>query len=432
MRPGARIGDHREIATDRTLLTDLPDPAEAQPIFLGTSLAVARSIGVSVLAVRMGFVLLALASGLGVLLYTIGWWVLVRGHDGPAVPPESADPLRSLGFGLIVAAMLISVTQAGLASGAWMVPAVIIATGVMIAWRHAPELSSVRDVAAADAADGGELTVETRRVFRRDLLRQLGGALLVLVGVGLVVFSRFSFTALRDGLIAGLVVTFGIGLIVGPWVLRAVRTAMAERRERVRSEERAEMAAHLHDSVLQTLTLIQKRSAVGTDEGSREISTLARRQERELRRWLYGRADPPAAEARVRERIDEMVADIEDLHGVAIEAVVVGDAPVDDGLDALCGAVREALVNAAKFSGRPDVSLFVELTPDHAEAFVRDRGRGFDPGDIPDDRHGVRDSIVRRIERAGGRATIRSNAGTGTEVHLELPRRSEPNGRPDA
>ena len=421
MPNGPEIGDHQGIAIDKYALTDLPDPAEQQPILTGTSVAVARRLGVSVLSVRVVFVLLALASGLGIGVYLICWFALVRGHEDqfesrsldPSVP---SDSLRTVGFWMIAIAILISATQAGLASWSWILPAVIIALGVMIAWRHAPDLSI-------------EASKATGPTFRRDLLRQIAGAVLVLLGVGIVVFSRFSFAALRDGLVAGLIVTIGVGLILGPWVLRAVRTAMAERRERVRSEERAEMAAHLHDSVLQTLTLIQKRSATGTDQESREISTLARRQERELRRWLYGRADPDGTGALFRDTIDELVADVEDLHGVTVETVVVGDAALDDGLDAVVGAVREALVNAAKFSGRADVSLFVELGPDRVEAFVRDRGLGFDPASIPEDRHGVRDSIVRRMQRAGGSATVRSAPGRGTEVELSLPvRETAPKG----
>ena len=375
MPNGRGMDDHQGIAIDKFALIDLPDPAEQQPILTGTSVAVARRLGVSVLSVRVAFVLLALASGLGIGLYLIGWFALVSGHEDQlesrsAQASGPSDPLRTVGFWMIAIAILISATQAGLASWSWILPAVIIAIGVMVAWRHAPDLSV-------------ESTKATGPTFRRDLLRQIAGAVLVLLGVGIVVFSRFSFAALRDGLVAGLIVTIGVGLILGPWVLRAVRTAMAERRERVRSEERAEMAAHLHDSVLQTLTLIQKRSATGTDQESREISTLARRQERELRRWLYGRADPSGTGALFRDTIDELVADIEDLHGVTIETVVVGDAALDDGLDAVVGAVREALVNAAKFSGRADVSLFVELGPDRVEAFVRDRGLGFDPGVHP-------------------------------------------------
>ena len=438
------MGDHRGIATDRFAFTDLPDPAEQQPILTGTSVVVARLLGVSVLFVRVAFVLLALASGLGIGLYLLGWFVLVRGHDPVVAVDDGTSPVidqrRTIGLALIVLAVLLSALQAGWATGALMWPAVIIAVGVMVAWRHVPDFAAARQAEPRDpnlgravgvgvgatGSTNDESAAATRRSFRRDLFRQLGGAALVLVGVGTVVFSRFSFATLRDGLIAGLIVTIGIGVIFGPWVLRAARTAMDERRERVRSEERADMAAHLHDSVLQTLTLIQKRSDTGTDQDSREISTLARRQERELRRWLYGRAEPMGAEGRFRSTLDGVVADVEDLHGVGVESVVVGDAPIDPSLESLIGAIREALVNAAKFSGRTDISLFVEVGEMKAEAFVRDRGGGFDVDAIPEDRHGIRDSIQQRMHRIGGRATIRSVVGEGTEVELTLPRRSPP------
>jgi signal transduction histidine kinase len=192
------------------------------------------------------------------------------------------------------------------------------------------------------------------------------------------------------------------------------------------------MAEHLHDSVLQTLTLIQKRTASAPDVDARAISALARRQERELRRWLYGHGDDPDGSS-FRATMEAVVADVEDMHNVTVEAVLVGDAPLDPALDAVTGAVREALVNAAKFSGRADISLFVELGESAVSAFVRDRGLGFDPSSVPADRHGIRDSITGRVQRQGGMAAVRSTPGGGTEVEVRVPRRqAHPDAQPDA
>jgi len=189
-----------------------------------------------------------------------------------------------------------------------------------------------------------------------------------------------------------------------------------ERTARIRSEERAAVAAHLHDSVLQTLALIQRHS----DE-PQAVSRLARSQERELRAWLY---DP----AVVREGgtwaglVAGMVADVESDHLLTVDPVVVGDTPVDDAIAALGAAAREALVNAAKHSGAPSADLYTEVSPDRVSVFVRDRGKGFDPATVPDDRRGLRDSVSGRLTRLGGTAVVRSAPGEGTEVELVLPR----------
>ena len=398
------MGDHRGIDDDFSL-TDLPDPAADRPVVTGVSVAVGRWFDVSTLVVRIAFVLMSLASGLGVAMYLAAWLALGRGRRWvpveslPSGRSDSHDPRRNLGFGLLVLAVTVGAIQSGWASPA-MWPAAIVAAGVAVAWRGGTEVGS-------------------------ELARQVAGMVLVLVGMGVLLFSQFSFAALRDGIVAGLIVMTGLALVLGPWMLRSTRTALEERRERVRSEERAEVAEHLHDSVLQTLTLIQKRAAGSGDPDAREIATLARRQERELRRWLYGRSDTSAS-AQFRTTVESLVADVEDLHGITIEAVVVGDAPMDAGMDALTAAMREALVNAAKFSGMTEVSLFVEVAGDSVTAFVRDRGVGFDPGVVPEDRHGIRDSIVGRIRRHGGEAEVRSSPGEGTEVRISLARHPEP------
>jgi len=216
-------------------------------------------------------------------------------------------------------------------------------------------------------------------------------------------------------------VAAGVGVVLAPWLRELIDGASTDRIERVRAEERADIAAHLHDSVLQTLTLIQNRS-----HEPQIASSLAYQQERELRSWLYEHAadrgaDTSAANALVRSKLAGVSAAVEDDYLVAIDLVCVGDATLSTPLNALIGAVREALINAAKFSETTSISAFVEVGAERAEAFVRDRGAGFDPEAVPADRRGIADSIIDRVARVGGAARIRSSPGDGTEVHIEVP-----------
>ena len=188
-----------------------------------------------------------------------------------------------------------------------------------------------------------------------------------------------------------------------------------ERSERARSDERAEMAAHLHDSVLQTLTLIQKRAS---EPG--EVGSLARSQERELRNWLYGAAGLNAES--LAGALEEVCADVEERHRVEVELVTVSDAPLDDSILALVSASREAVINAAKFAGVDKVSVYSEVEGMDVRVFIRDRGIGFDPTAIDGDRQGVRESIIGRMQRHGGQAAIRSTPDTGTEIELTITR----------
>jgi signal transduction histidine kinase len=209
------------------------------------------------------------------------------------------------------------------------------------------------------------------------------------------------------GIIGGVV-----GLVVGPWVVRMGSSLSFERAARIREQERAEVAAHLHDSVLQTLALIQKRAG-----DPREVAGLARRQERELRSWLLKRPGD-AGEDSVATALERAAAEVEELHKVPIEVVTVGDAPLSGRLEAMVQAAREAMTNAAKFAGSERVDLYAEVEPRRVQVFVRDRGVGFDLDAIPADRRGVRDSIIARMQRHEGRAAVHSRPGEGTEVEL--------------
>jgi signal transduction histidine kinase len=245
---------------------------------------------------------------------------------------------------------------------------------------------------------------------------KVGFGLGILLGAGLLfLWANGSLEAAGRVALAALVVTIALMLISAPFWVALVRRLGSERVARARSEERSEVAAHLHDSVLQTLALIQKRS--GDPE---QVARLARRQERELREWL---ADdrPSRPDERLADALRAAAAEIEDSHGAPIEAIVVGDAALDERTRALVGAAREALTNAAKFAsdGGP-VRLYAEIDDGDARVFIDDRGPGFDPDAIPDDRRGVRESIIGRMERHGGRAEIRSEPGDGTEVELSI------------
>ncbi len=239
---------------------------------------------------------------------------------------------------------------------------------------------------------------------------------LVAAGVALFLLATPSVASPSAGILATAAIAVGLVMVFGPWWWRLTHDLAVERQERIRSQERAEVAAHIHDSVLQTLALIQRNS---TD--ARTVSTLARSQERELRNWLYGTVDIAPGES-VAVALQRVSDEIEDLHGVTVETVEVGDCPVDDGLAALVLSSREALANAARHSGAAAVSAYLEVEPDRVTVFVRDRGKGFDPDEVPNDRRGIADSIVGRMHRHGGKAAVRSQPGQGTEVELLMPR----------
>jgi signal transduction histidine kinase len=205
-------------------------------------------------------------------------------------------------------------------------------------------------------------------------------------------------------------------LVFGPWFVRLARSLASERSERIRSEERADLAAHLHDSVLQTLALIQRRA-----DDPREVAGLARRQERELRHWLFERRDGQGA-VTLAAALEQAAAEVEALHKVRVETVTVGDCPLDERLLATVSAAREALTNAAKFAGGDQIDLYCEVSDERIQVFVRDRGVGFDATAIPDDRRGVSHSILERMRQHGGRAEIHSEPGKGTEVELLMER----------
>jgi signal transduction histidine kinase len=217
--------------------------------------------------------------------------------------------------------------------------------------------------------------------------------------------------------VAALVLVGGLGLILAPWLTRLVASADTDRRDRIRAEERADIAAHLHDSVLQTLTLIQNRAS-----DPQLTAALAHQQERELRRWLYGAGERSDLPVSFRTALEQVAAEVEDQYLKIVECIVVGDAEMSPAAVGAVAAAREAIVNAAKFAEIPMISVYAEVDDVRMSVFVRDRGVGFELASIPDDRHGVSDSICGRVERLGGTAVVRSTPGAGTEVRIQVPR----------
>jgi signal transduction histidine kinase/phage shock protein PspC (stress-responsive transcriptional regulator) len=398
-----------------------------QPIIGGVAAGLARHLGLPTVWVRAAFLVLAVLGGSGILFYAGLWLVLPaqpRDHEAPGLESAArqgrrpgrirrladsgpAVALVALGLGLVFTAEAIFG-----GSGALLWAVVLAVVGFGLLWRQADEAQRSRWL------DQSEKLNPVRAVFGDG-----GWAAYVRVGAGFtLVVSAMALFAVRHGhvrqltdvLLSAALGGIGLAIVLGPWVWRLTSDLSEERAERVRTQERADLAAHLHDSVLQTLALIQKNA---TDAPA--VARLARSQERDLRAWLF-EATPDGGT--LAGELRELVRDIEDTYGVDVELVTVGDVDLDEALAPIVAAAREATTNAAKHAGTPVVDIYAEVSPDRVEVFVRDRGTGFDPQAVPADRQGVRNSILDRMTRHGGTAEIRSTPQTGTEVRLRLPR----------
>ena len=383
-------------------------------VVAGVAGGLAEHLGVEPLVVRLAFAVLTAARGLGFVLYVAAWLVLPGPDGGDSVLQrvrlDRRVATQAVSVGLIVLGVLLLLRPIGV----WLDPSLVWpvslgAAGLAVIWQQA-----MGDRARAAGLGLGATDVRSRRL---SFLRVVVGMALVALGVAVFLASQGTFAALGPALVATAGIAGGLALAFAPWWWRLGRELAAERRERVRSQERSEVAAHLHDSVLQTLALIQRHAG---DASS--VVRLARRQEAELRGWLYG-TSRRRPEDSLQAALETAAEEVEDLHGVAVEVVAVGaDLPLDDRLVALVAAAREAMVNAAKWSGQTTLSVFVEVEPDEASVYVRDRGVGFDLDGVGADRHGIADSIVGRMSRNGGTAVIRTAVGEGTEVHLAMGR----------
>ena len=377
----------------------------------GVAAGIGQHLGVEPLIVRIAFVVLSAAFGFGIVVYLLAWLLAPdEAADATAVPHSRTlvrpTTRQALGGVLILAGVLLLLLVSGFWFGetlAW--PVSLAAIGFAILWARGGE--ERRGRSPLEMVIGG----------RRSIPRVAIGILLILGGLAVPLANNYSLAAVGPMLLAAMVTVGGLALIGGPWVWNIGRELVEERSTRIRTEARAEMAAHLHDSVLQTLALIQRAPA------SREMISLARTQERELRAWLYGRA-PTLAGARLRDAVDAMAGRVEREQHVKVEAVVVGDADLDEHVRALVSAVGEATLNAARHSSSTEVSVYLEVEDDAISAYVRDHGTGFDPDAVAADRRGIADSIIGRLERHGGTAHVVSRPGEGTEVVMRLPRKA--------
>jgi signal transduction histidine kinase/phage shock protein PspC (stress-responsive transcriptional regulator) len=429
------------MATSRSPLAFPPPGLVRRPdegMVAGVCAGIARWIGVDAVVVRLATVILALANGVGVVAYLVAWAVLPEQRDGAAPGaarrgPPTAGASGVDGFGddggrrtAELTLAVACITLGALVLVRWTVPvfpdalvwpAVIAAVGIGLVVTRAGEGDRARWLAAAGRLPGNP--VEALGGGRALWLRIVVGVVLLVVGIATFLAVNDAFSALGQIGIAVLATALGVLIVFGPWMARLAGQLRDERRERIRSEERADMAAHLHDSVLQTLALIQRHA-----DTPQEARRLARRQERELRAWLYDdrhRSDAEGGPLTLAVALDRMTDEVEaDHRGVEVDVVVVGDCPLDPGVEALVKAVREAVVNAAAHSGAAEVSVFAEVAGGRIEAFVRDRGRGFDPTAVDGDRQGIARSIVGRMARHGGRARVHSAPGEGTEVTFEM------------
>jgi signal transduction histidine kinase/phage shock protein PspC (stress-responsive transcriptional regulator) len=394
-------------ATTTTLRRD-----RSRRVLGGVAAGIARRTGLDPLLVRVAFIAAATA-GFGLLVY-VPLWLLLPADDGPAPAARLRTGRAALEVGLGTGLLVLSGLLTSRALGLWFSdavvwPAVLVAAGGALLWRqsHAAPAAPVPPATprAASTRPGAGVVPAVARAVTAS--RTTLGVVLVLAAALLFLQALGALPTLRDAALVIVVIALALGVIAGPFVVR-------QRTERIRSQERAEVAAHLHDSVLQTLALVQKRA-----EDPKTVAALARRQERELRAWLQGRDANDTTD--LIPALEAAAADVEQAHGVAVEVVAVGDRPLDERGEALVAAAREAMVNAAKHGGGEGaVSVFVQVLDGATQVFVRDRGAGFDPAAVDADRRGISDSIVGRMRRHGGTATVHTAPGEGTEVELIL------------
>ncbi|MGH9011652.1 MAG: ATP-binding protein, partial [Acidimicrobiia bacterium] len=376
----------------------------------GVCAGLAGRYALSVKAVRAGTVVLAVIVGPPVVVAYMAAWAFLPDGDGGSYPARRIATQQGLGA-----------RSAGEA-GAWAA----IVVGILLLLAEFSSWLPRSVLLPGFLACAGAAVVWGGRQGRYRPLRVAVGVSMVLAGGFATLAAVSDLRTIGRSAAGAAVVVVGLVLMLGPGLARLARSLADERRQRIRSEERADVAAHLHDGVLQTLALIQKRA--GDDKA---VRSLARRQERELRSWLYGargaggvpqdsngHADVATVATLLRRELD----DLEDHYAVRFDAVLVGDAPLDDAGRALVAAGREAALNAARHAGVDVVDVYLEVEPDRTSLFVRDRGSGFDPAAVPADRRGLADSISARVKRHGGSAEIRSAPGEGAEIELSMPR----------
>src|SRR5215472_2383886 len=385
----------------------------------GVAAGLAARMGRDVTTVRIIFVVAAvLSGGFFAAAYVVAWTLIpMEGAQGNIAGKALADRrglalAAAYGSLVIILRILVSVFRVGwLSSFLW--PLALAGAGLILIWRNADtdERAMVQNLVQPVVG----LTAKSRLT---GFIIRLTVAVTLLAGGIAALHSAHENIALLKPLAGVALLISAIVVLLGPWWLRVARDLVVERQARVRAEERADIATRVHDSVLQTLALIQRRA-----DQPQQVIALARAQERELRSWLFDGRPPGSIDGQARTLADGIrliQQEVEAQHGVAVEAVTVGDCALDDGLAALLAAAREATVNAVKWSGASVVSLFAEVEPAEVSVFVRDRGKGFDPAAVPADRKGLAESVRARMARHGGTANIRSAPGEGTEVSLSM------------
>jgi signal transduction histidine kinase/phage shock protein PspC (stress-responsive transcriptional regulator) len=397
----------------------------------GVAGGLAAKIGRDPTIVRVVLLLAGLAGGFGFGVYVVAWLLLPVEGDTEPIARRALGDSRGIALAISLIPVLVIGLLVGKALAAPLIgevsfPTIVGISGLVLIWRNAnaDEQAFLRRAVAplrhlvgpaSSAAAEDERSASLLRLGARLLIT----AALVVSGLVLLLIDHPSHLVLRP--LGGLLlIVAAIVVLFGPWWLRIAQELVLERQARARAEERADLAARVHDSVLQTLALIQRKA-----DQPQQVVQLARAQERELRSWLFGGDLPGSAseqDATFSAGVQRIQAEVEALHGLPVEAVVVGDCPLDDGLRAMLAAGREAAVNAAKWSGAPTVSLFGEIEAKTVSLFVRDRGVGFDPETVGEDRKGLAESVRVRMARHGGSVQIRSARGEGTEVALSMAR----------
>jgi signal transduction histidine kinase len=380
----------------------------------------ATRLGIKERNIRFIFALLTMVFGLGILLYMTFWLVLTRSGEEHSIIQQIFQNRREAQFVLVAfivtLILIIALQSTGTqVSDGFGWPLLLSAFAAFAVWRGASsdERNHLSDFFDSAPVIGGAFSKSRKGVLLR-----------VVAGAGLVAFGLIQLNHIGGVWRSAGSVLFGVAVLVigalvlfAPWWLQNVRELTSERRERVRIEERALMVTHLHDSVLQTLTLIERAAANETD-----VVRLARNQERELRQWLFSPETMTGSSTSFVGLVGAIEHDVENDYGVRVELVTVGDCVPDERVTTMVAAGREAAINAAKWSEAASVSIFTEVEPNSISFFVRDRGVGFDLDAIPADRQGIKLSIRQRMSQLGGEAFINTAVGNGTEVQLVMPR----------
>jgi signal transduction histidine kinase/phage shock protein PspC (stress-responsive transcriptional regulator) len=394
----------------------------------GVCTGLARHLGWPLMAVRIAFVALATFQFIGVIAYGALWLLLPPESTVKAPGLESASRAgmrdhgrakRRIDWGMLLALIALGVglllimqnTGLGISSQLFW-PVAFACAGAALVWRQADSEQQKR---WRDEAGGRAwLAPFVARGGWPALVRVIVGLGLVGAAFGIVIAQQGQISQLPEVMAMTMLALAGLAIVLAPWLHRSRSALNQARAEKVRADAHADMAAHLHDSVLQTLAMIQRQA-----DDPKAVQKLARRQERELRNWLYG---DELHEATLKAALTAAAAEVEDERGVPVELVMVGDCDTSDPIQALVRAAREAMVNAAKHSGADKIDVFAEVDEESVEVFVRDRGHGFDVDAVAEDRMGVKGSIIDRMSRHGGSAMIRSATDDGTEVRLEIKR----------